>query len=70
MPVLPAPPDVRDTEAVVAWVTGLVPDEWLDDEDGVAPQERRDAYRAHLVARLTAPRAFAPEVEDARLRAA
>jgi hypothetical protein len=42
-------------------VTGLVPDEWLADEPGFdGPDEVRDAYVAHLLARLEAPRAWLP----------
>lgn len=58
------------TPAVIERVTGMLPDEWLGDEGGVGPAERRRAYRDHLTARLTAPRAFAREAEDARRRAA
>ena len=50
-------------------ITGLVPDEWLGDEEGVTPDTRRRAYRDHLVRRVRAPRAFASEAEDARARA-
>jgi hypothetical protein len=55
---------------VVGRIVDLVPGEWLQDEPGVAPQERRRAYRDHLNARLTEPRAFAREAEDARRRVA
>jgi hypothetical protein len=47
-------------------ITGLVPDAWLDDEEGVSPDARRRAYRDHLIRRLQAPRGFAREAEDAR----
>jgi hypothetical protein len=57
-----APPEV---ERVVA----LIPDDWLDDEPGVSPAERRRAYRDHLVRRLEAPRAFATEAETVRAAA-
>ncbi len=48
-------------------IVGLVPDAWLggDGEDG-APGERRSAYVEYLERRLTAPREFAREAEDAR----
>lgn len=50
----------------IARIVGLVPDEWLSDEAGVTPRQRRDAYRDHLVRRLAAPRGFAREAEEAR----
>jgi hypothetical protein len=48
--------------AVLEEVTGLIPDEWLDER----PDERRAAYADYLAARLAEPRAFAMEAERAR----
>ena len=51
----------RVDEVMLREVTGLVPDEWLADEPGFdGPDEVRDAYVAHLLARLDAPRACLP----------
>jgi hypothetical protein len=52
-------------EAVAAIVDAL-PDEWLDDEPAATPDDRRAAYRRHIVGRLEASRAFADEAEAAR----
>ena len=60
----------RLDRAALEEVVGLVPDAWLggDGEDG-APGERRAAYVEYLERRLTAPRGFAREAEDARAAA-
>ena len=57
------------TEAEIGRITDLIPDAWLEDEEGVAPADRRRAYRDHLVRRMAAPRAFAAEAEEARAAA-
>ena len=58
------------TPDVIADVVGLIPDDWLEDDpvfSGAAPKaQHRDAYRQHLVNRLTPPRAFAQEAIRAR----
>ncbi len=51
---------------VIRRIAGLLPDAFLEDEEGVTPDERREAYAAHLIARLQGPRDFAREAEDAR----
>jgi hypothetical protein len=48
-------------DALRAAVAG-VPDAWLEDD----PDARRAAYVTHLRERLTAPRAFAAEAQEAR----
>ncbi len=53
----------------IARVVGLVPDDWLRDEEDASPARRRAAYVDHLVRRLAAPRAFAAEAEAARVGA-
>ncbi|HEY0486021.1 MAG TPA: HipA family kinase [Mycobacteriales bacterium] len=51
----------RVTPALLREVLVLVPDEWLADEPGFAgPDEVREAYAAHLLARAEAPRAWLP----------
>lgn len=51
----------RITRALLAEVTALVPDRWLADEPGFAsPDEVRDAYVRHLLARV-ADRSWLPE---------
>lgn len=53
----------------ISRIVDLVPDAWLIDEPGATPDDRRRAYRDHLVRRLGTPRAFAAEAEEARARA-
>jgi hypothetical protein len=48
-------------EATLLEVTALVPDEWLADEPGFdGPDEVRDAYVGHLLARVGGARAWLP----------
>jgi hypothetical protein len=58
------------TEAAVAGVVALVPDDWLEPDPLFADAAaQRDAYRRYLCERLRAPRAFAEEALRARARA-
>ncbi len=52
--------------ALVEAVVAAVPEAWLDDEESATPDARRDAYLAHIMRRLEAPRGFAAEAEEAR----
>ena len=57
----------RLTPELVAGIVQLIPDEWLEDEALFAGKaEHRNAYRAYLSRRLTAPRAFVEEAIRAR----
>ena len=53
------------TEAALRAIAADVPDEFLTAE--ATPAATRDGYVAHLLARMTAPRAFAEEAERARV---
>ena len=51
----------RVTEGLLREVVGLVPDPWLTGEPGFASaQDVRNAYVAHLMARVAAPRGWLP----------
>ena len=56
---------VLDRDAI-ARIVDLVPDDWLLDEPGATPGERRAAYAEHLARRLEGPRAWVAEAEEAR----
>ncbi|MFN8109222.1 MAG: HipA family kinase [Thermoleophilia bacterium] len=56
----------RCTDALLRDAVDAVPEEWLQDEPGVAPAARREAYLRFLTARRDGPRAFAREAEVAR----
>ncbi|MDQ2654626.1 MAG: aminotransferase class I and II, partial [Chloroflexota bacterium] len=61
----------RVTPGVIAEVVATVPDALLEDVAPFAtPEEHRAAYRAHLNARLQAPRLWVETAEEARLGAA
>jgi len=52
----------RLSEAVIAGVVNLIPDEWLASiPDGVSPTDRRDGYRKFFTQRLAASSAFEEE---------
>jgi hypothetical protein len=54
------------TAAVIAEVTGLLPDAWL--VDGAEPAELRSGYRRWLSDRIAAADLFVEEAEHARAR--
>ena len=57
----------RVTADLLREVVALVPVEWLEDEPGFdAPKDVAAAYVAHLRARAADPRAWLPEVGEAR----
>lgn len=54
---------------LIAGILDSVPDDWLTGEPGFADAaEHRQAYLAHLIRRLQAPRAFVEEAQNARAR--
>jgi hypothetical protein len=61
----------RVTAAVIADAVAIVPDALLEGVEPFAtPEDHREAYRAHLNARLQAPRLWMETAEEARLGAA
>jgi hypothetical protein len=52
--------------ATIDRIVGAVPDDWLGDD----PAAARAAYATHLTERLSGPRGFAAEAEEARRAAA
>jgi hypothetical protein len=55
------------TVDVIGAIVALIPDDWLEDDPLFADKAaQRDAYRAYLVNRLQAPRAFFEEALRAR----
>jgi hypothetical protein len=59
----------RLDRAALEGVVAFVPAEWLADGRPAEPAERRREYADYLERRLTVPRDFAWEAEDARTRA-
>jgi hypothetical protein len=59
------------TEDLLRAITALVPEVWLEDEPGFADaQAVRDAYVEQLMARVTEPRGWLPEIREAGARTA
>jgi hypothetical protein len=57
----------RLTPDVITEITGVIPDEWLDSEDGEnSLDEQRAAYVRYLLKRLESPRPFVEEALHAR----
>lgn len=54
------------TPEVIDAVVALVPDEWLEGDDGISPDERRDVYRQFLKTRLANSRIFTDHAKSVR----
>lgn len=56
------------THSVIQRIVQQVPDEWLNDKEGMSPSEAREVYAQFLEMRIAASGVFLKEAQDARER--
>lgn len=54
------------TDPVIRAIVELIPDAWLDTQEGIPPSEAREVYARFLEMRITASGVFVKEAQDAR----
>ncbi len=59
---------VKLTDSVIQRITEQVPDEWLNNKEGVSPAEAKKVYAQFLEMRIAASGVFVKEAQDARKR--
>lgn len=59
---------VKLTDSVIQRITEQVPDEWLNNKEGVLPADAKKVYAQFLEMRIAASGVFVKEAQDARKR--
>ncbi len=59
---------VKLTDSVIQRITEQVPDEWLNNKEGVSPADAKKVYAQFLEMRIAASGVFVKEAQDARKR--